>query len=250
MPFISTCGDGVARAATQVVTYERMGTTVVRPSGLVKENFYSSTAGKKAAMAVSGCILFLFVVGHLIGNLQIYEGPDKLNQYAVLLRSMPALLWSVRIVLLAMVLLHIWSSVQLAARNISARPVGYRVKKAAGSSYASRTMYWSGPIILAFVIYHLLDFTFGNVNPHFEPGNVYGNVVASFHVIPVAAFYIIAMLLLCLHLYHGLWSMFQSLGIAHPRYTPMLRRGAAAVAILIAVGNISIPVAVLSGWVR
>ena len=201
-------------------------------------------------MAVSGCILFLFVVGHLIGNLQIYEGPDALNRYAVLLRTEPPLLWAVRIVLLAMVLLHIWSSVQLAARNISARPDGYVEKKAAGSSYASRTMYWSGPIILAFVIYHLLDFTFGKVNPHFEPGNVYGNVVASFQVIPVAAFYIVAMLLLCLHLYHGLWSMFQSLGIAHPRWTPLLRRGAAVVAILIAAGNISIPVAVLAGWVR
>jgi succinate dehydrogenase cytochrome b subunit len=201
-------------------------------------------------MAVSGCILFLFVVGHLIGNLQIYEGPGQLNRYAVLLRAEPPLLWAVRIVLLAMVLLHIWSSVQLAARNISARPEGYIKRKATGSSYASRTMYWSGPIILAFVIYHLLDFTFGKVNPHFEPGNVYGNVVASFQVIPVAAFYIIAMLLLCLHLYHGLWSMFQSLGIAHPRWTPLLRRGAALVALLIAAGNISIPVAVLAGWVR
>jgi len=201
-------------------------------------------------MAVSGCILFLFVVGHLIGNLQIYEGHDKLNRYAVLLRTEPALLWAVRIVLLGMVALHIWSSIQLAVRNVCARPEGYSKKKATGSSYASRTMYWSGPIILAFVIYHLLDFTFGKVNPHFEPGNVYGNVVASFQVIPVAAFYIIAMLLLCLHLYHGLWSMFQSLGIAHPRYTPMLRRGAAVVATLIAVGNISIPLAVLLGWVR
>jgi succinate dehydrogenase / fumarate reductase, cytochrome b subunit len=219
-------------------------------SAVVPQHFYSSTTGKKAAMAVSGCILFLFVVGHLIGNLQIYEGPEKLNRYAVLLRSMPALLWGVRTVLLAMVLLHIWSSVQLAGRNIAARPVGYRMKKATGSSYASRTMYWSGPIILAFVIYHLLDFTFGRVNPHFQPGNVYGNVVASFQLIPVAAFYIIAMLLLCLHLYHGLWSMFQSLGIAHPRYTPMLRKGAAVLATLIAAGNISIPLAVLLGWVK
>jgi len=201
-------------------------------------------------MAVSGCILFLFVVAHLIGNLQIYEGPDKLNRYAVLLRAEPALLWAARLVLLGMVLVHIWSAMQLAARNIGARPVGYRKKKAMGSSYASRTMYWSGPIILAFVIYHLLDFTFGQVNPNFQPGNVYGNVVASFQLIPVAMFYIIAMLLLCLHLYHGLWSMFQSLGIAHPRYTPMLRRGAAVVATLIAVGNISIPVAVLAGWIR
>jgi succinate dehydrogenase / fumarate reductase cytochrome b subunit len=219
-------------------------------SAVVPQNFYTSTTGKKAAMAVSGCILFLFVVGHLIGNLQIYEGPEKLNRYAALLRSMPALLWGVRIVLLAMVLLHIWSSVQLAGRNIAARPVGYRMKKATGSSYASRTMYWSGPIILAFVIYHLLDFTFGRVNPHFQAGNVYGNVVASFQLIPVAVFYIIAMLLLCLHLYHGLWSMFQSLGIAHPRYTPMLRKGAAVLATLIAAGNISIPLAVLLGWVK
>lgn len=221
-----------------------MGTAVVQ------ETSFTSTIAKKAAMAVSGCILFVFVVGHLIGNLQIYEGPGKLNQYAALLRSMPALLWAVRAVLLAMVLLHIWSSIQLAARNISARPVAYNKKKATGSSYASRTMYWSGPIILAFVIYHLLDFTFGSVNPHYQPGNVYGNVVASFQVIPVAAFYIIAMLLLCLHLYHGLWSMFQSLGIAHPRYTPMLRRGAAVIATLIAAGNISIPVAVLSGLIK
>jgi succinate dehydrogenase / fumarate reductase cytochrome b subunit len=219
-------------------------------SAVVQEHFYTSTTGKKAAMAVSGCILFLFVVAHLIGNLQIYEGPDKLNRYAVFLRAEPALLWAARLVLLAMVVLHIWSAMQLAARNIGARPVGYQKKKATGSSYASRTMYWSGPIILAFVIYHLLDFTFGQVNPHYQPGNVYGNVVASFQLIPVAGFYIIAMLLLCLHLYHGLWSMFQSLGIAHPRYTPMLRRGAAVVAALIAVGNISIPVAVLSGWVR
>ena len=186
-------------------------------AAVVPQHFYTSTTGKKAVMAVSGCILFLFVLGHLIGNLQIYEGPEKLNGYAVLLRTEPALLWAVRAVLLAMVLLHIWASVQLAARNIGARPMGYQKKKATGSSYASRTMYWSGPIILAFVIYHLLDFTFGKVNPHYEPGNVYGNVVASFQVIPVAVFYIIAMLLLCLHLYHGLWSMFQSLGIARIR---------------------------------
>ena len=214
------------------------------------QRFYSSTIGKKAVMAVSGAILFLFVVGHLIGNLQIYEGPEKLNNYSVLLHSMPALLWTVRVVLLVMVALHIWSSVRLGLRNIEARPTGYVKKKSAGSTYASRTMYWSGPIILAFVIYHLLDFTWGTVNPRFEEGNVYANVVGSFQVIPIAAFYIFAMLLLCMHLYHGLWSMFQSLGFHHPRHTPILRRAAAAVAILIAAGNISIPIAVMSGLVR
>ena len=212
--------------------------------------FYSSTIGKKAVMAVSGLILFLFVLGHLVGNLQIYEGPEKLNSYAAFLRSMPALLWGVRITLIVMVLLHIWSSVQLVRRKWDARPIGYVKQKATGSSYASRTMYWSGPIILAFVIYHLLDFTFGTVNPHFQEGNVYANVVASFQWIPVSAFYIIAMVLLCLHLYHGLWSMFQSLGFAHPRYRPVLKRSAAVVAILIAGGNISIPLAVLAGLVR
>lgn len=201
-------------------------------------------------MAVSGLILFLFVIGHLIGNLQIYEGPEKLNNYAKFLRSVPAALWTVRVTLLVMVILHIWSSVQLALLKFDARPAGYVKKKATKSSYASRTMYWSGPIILAFVIYHLLDFTFGTVNPHFEEGNVYANVIASFQLIPVSAFYIVAMLLLCMHLYHGLWSMFQSLGYSHPRYTPVLKRSAAVVAILIAAGNISIPLSVLAGLVR
>ena len=201
-------------------------------------------------MAVSGLVLFLFVIGHLIGNLQIYEGPEKLNNYAKFLRSIPAALWTVRITLLVMVLLHIWSSVQLALLKFDARPTGYIMKKATQSSYASRTMYWSGPIILAFVIYHLLDFTFGTLNPNFQEGNVYANVVASFKLIPVSVFYIIAMLLLCMHLYHGVWSMFQSLGFAHPRYTPLLKRSAAVVAILIAAGNISIPVSVLIGLVR
>ena len=201
-------------------------------------------------MAVSGLVLFLFVIGHLIGNLQIYEGPEKLNNYARFLRSGPAALWTVRLILLVMVLLHVWSSVQLALLKLDARPAGYVKKKATKSSYASRTMYWSGPIILAFVIYHLLDFTFGAVNPNFQPGNVYANVVASFKLIPVSVFYIIAMLLLCMHLYHGLWSMFQSLGFSHPRYTPVLKRSAAVVAILIAAGNISIPVSVLAGLLK
>jgi succinate dehydrogenase / fumarate reductase cytochrome b subunit len=212
--------------------------------------FYHSTVGKKALMAVSGCILFLFVLGHLAGNLQIYEGPEKINNYSRLLHSMPALLWGARITLLAMVALHIWSSIQLAIRNNAARPTGYRRKKAIGSSYASRTMYWSGPIILAFVIYHLLDFTFGVVNPAFQEGNVYANVVASFQLPQVSAFYVIAMILLCLHLYHGLWSMLQSLGVPQARYTRALKRSAAVIAILIAAGNISIPVSVMAGWVR
>jgi succinate dehydrogenase / fumarate reductase, cytochrome b subunit len=217
---------------------------------LSAEPFYSSTVGKKAAMAASGAVLFLFVAAHLAGNLQIYEGPQKLNDYSRLLHSMPALLWGARVGLLAMVLLHIWSAIQLAVRNYDARPTGYVRKKAAGSTYASRTMYWSGPIILAFVIYHLLDFTFGSVNPNYQEGDVYGNVVSSFQVPLISAFYILAMLLLCLHLYHGLWSMFQSLGWLREGNRPMFQRAAAAVALVIAAGNISIPISVLAGWVR
>jgi len=227
-----------------------MSATSVELSSRASESFYSSTVGKKAVMAVSGAVLFLFVLGHLAGNLQIYEGPEKLNAYSRFLHSMPGLLWGARITLLAMVSLHIWSALQLALRNWDARPTGYARRKATNSSYASRTMYWSGPIILAFVIYHLLDFTFGTVNPNFQEGNVYANVVASFRVIPIAAFYIFAMLLLCLHLYHGLWSVFQSLGFYQPRYTPALQRAAATIAILIAAGNISIPISVMTGLVR
>src|SRR5689334_4625261 len=226
-----------------------MSATAVGLADRRAERFYESTIGKKAVMAVSGLILFGFVLGHLIGNLQIYEGADKLNRYAVFLRSLPAALWGARITLLVMVLLHIWSSLQLAARKWNARPIGYKKKKATESSYASRTMYWSGPIILAFVIYHLLDFTFGTLNPNFQEGDVYHNVIASFSVPVVSAFYIIAMLLLCMHLYHGLWSMFQTLGFHHPRHTVMLKRAVKVVAILIAAGNISIPVAVLTGLV-
>jgi len=227
-----------------------MSGSSVELSSRSSESFYSSTVGKKAVMAVSGVVLFLFVLGHLAGNLQIYEGPEKLNSYSRFLRSMPGLLWGARITLLGMVLLHIWSALQLAWRNWDARPIGYARRKAKNSSYASRTMYWSGPILLAFVVYHLLDFTFGTVNPNFQEGNVYANVVASFQVIPISAFYIVAMLALCLHLYHGLWSMFQSVGFYQPRYTPVLKHAAATIAILIAAGNISIPISVMTGLVR
>jgi succinate dehydrogenase / fumarate reductase cytochrome b subunit len=212
--------------------------------------FYESSIGKKTVMAVSGVILFGFVLGHLVGNLQIYEGPEKLNAYARFLRNIPAALWTARVTLLIMVALHIWSSIQLAVRKKRARPTAYARKKSIGSTYASRTMYWSGPIIAVFVIYHLLHFTFGTVHPHFREGDVYANVVSGFQVIPVSAFYMFAMLLLGMHLYHGLWSMFQTLGVSHPMYTPLLRRLAAVVSALIVTGNISIPIAVMTGLVR
>ena len=211
---------------------------------------WDSTNGKKAVMAVSGFILFLFVLGHMLGNLQVFEGPAQFNRYAQLLRILPEGLWAVRIILIIMVILHIVAAVQLALRKRAARPIGYAKRKPVGSTYASRTMYWSGPIILAFVIYHLLDFTTGNLNPSFIEGDVYHNVVASFSNPIVSAWYIFAMVLLALHLRHGVWSMFNSLGLSGPRYTAMLKRAATFFAVLIFLGFISVPIGVLTGVVR
>ncbi len=217
-----------------------------------KLRFWQTTIGKKAVMAVTGFILFGFIVGHLLGNLQIFLPPEKINNYAKMLRVIPELLWAARITLLISVLLHIWASIQLTLQQSAARPVKYVKKANVNSTYASRTMMWSGPIIAAFIIFHLLHFTFGTVHPGgpFDPHNVYNNVVTGFQVWPVSLFYIIAMLMLCYHLYHGLWSMFQSLGFSHPVYTSWLQYFAKLFAILIAVGNISIPVAVLAGFIK
>jgi succinate dehydrogenase / fumarate reductase, cytochrome b subunit len=212
--------------------------------------FWDSTNGKKAIMAVSGSILFLFVLGHMLGNLQVFEGPDQFNRYAVLLRTLPEALWGVRIVLLVMVALHIITSVQLALRKKQARPVGYVKRENTVSSYASRTMYWSGPILLAFIIYHILDLTLGKANPHFVEGDVYQNVIASFSNPIVSLWYIFSMVLLALHLRHGAWSMFQSLGIANPRHNDFLKKAAIVFAIVIFIGFTAVPVGVLTGLVR
>jgi succinate dehydrogenase / fumarate reductase cytochrome b subunit len=156
------------------------------------------------------------------------------------------------LVLLASVVLHIWSSVQLGLGKIKARPVGYAKKQNVASDYASRTMYWSGPILLAFIIYHLLHLTAGVVHPggDFVEGDVYHNVVAGFQVWYVSAWYIVSMVLLGFHIRHGAWSMFQSLGINHPRHTPMLKTAALVLALVISIGYISIPVSILLGVVK
>ncbi|MGD1096957.1 MAG: succinate dehydrogenase cytochrome b subunit [Bryobacteraceae bacterium] len=224
-----------------------MSATAIRIAGRERVvRFWNTTVGKKAVMAVSGVVLAGFVAAHLLGNLQIFMGPDQFNGYARALKRLPELLWSVRVVLLIMVLLHIWSSIQLAVIKSEARPQGYVKHSVAGSSYASRTMYMSGPIIAAFVVYHLMEFTFGVGGTPYDPFDAYGNVIAGFRSIPVAAFYILAMALLCLHLRHGLWSLLQTLGFTHPRYMPRIKALAATVALLIFLGFVSIPVAVLT----
>ena len=213
--------------------------------------FWDSANGKKAVMAVTGAMMFGFVLLHMAGNLQIFEGPDQFNKSAQLLRTLPEALWAARFVLLAAVTAHTVAAVQLALRNRRARPVAYSKKEAIASTYASRTMYWSGPIVLAFVIYHLLHFTFGLTGvPEFIEGDVYHNVVNGFQNPLIAAWYVLAMLLLCLHLHHGISSMFQTLGIGHPRYTPWFKKAAALLAVVIFLGFISVPVGVVLGYVR
>lgn len=224
--------------------------------GRVSE-LYKTTVGKKFVMAVTGYALIIFVIGHLIGNLKIYYGPEKFNHYAEWLRTMGAplfsygqALWLARFGLLAAVVLHILSAIQLTIISWDARVVRYKFHKPIAFSYASYTMRWGGFVIFAFVIYHLLHLTWGSVHPDFVQGSVYHNVVSGFRRIPVSAAYIIAMLPLALHIYHGLWSGFQTLGASSPGYNTWRRPLAAIVAIVIFIGNVSIPVAVLAGFLK
>ena len=211
--------------------------------------FYDSTIGKKAVMAVSGLILFGFLIAHMLGNLQFFLGREVMNHYAETLHGNPPLLWTVRIVLLVSVVLHIWSSIELALLKKRARPIGYVKRGNVQASLASRTMMWSGPIVLAFIVFHLLHLTTGTVHPQFVPLNAYDNLINGLRVIPVALFYIVAMILVGMHLSHGMWSMFQSLGFSHPKYTPLIKKFAAVFSWLLIAGFISIPTAIVAGIV-
>ncbi len=220
-------------------------------------DLYGSTVGKKAVMAVTGVILFGFVLLHMVGNLKLYEGPKVLNSYAGFLRevgapALPAsgLLWIARLVLLAAVVLHMGAAWQLTRVSRAARPVRYAAAPKIHTSYASRTLRWGGVIIALFVVYHLLHLTWGVVHPSFVDKDVYHNVVAGFRVWWVSLFYIVAQIALGFHLYHGLWSMFQSLGLNHPRFNRWRNGFAHAFAWIVTVGNVSFPVAVLSGLIR
>ena len=211
---------------------------------------YQSTIGKKAIMAITGMIGIGFVIGHMVGNLLIFQGPEKLNAYAAFLRSTGGLLWLARFVLLGAVIGHIVAAYQLTRISLSSRTQAYKSWKAEGSDYASRTMRWSGPILLFFLVYHLLDLTFGPVNPDFVEGDVYHNMIVSFSCWYVTAFYVVGMLALGLHMYHGIWSMFQSLGLNDHKYNTIWRRLSVAITGIVVIGNIAMPLAVLSGVVR
>lgn len=215
-------------------------------------SFLGTTVGRKIVVAATGVLLVGFVFLHMIGNLQLYLGPDAINRYAVLLRTMlhGAGIWVFRAVMLTAIGLHVWAATTLTLESWAARPQGYRLWRAKDSTYASRTIRWGGVMLALFVTYHILHFTVGSAHPDFREGDVYHNVVAGFRVWYASAVYIAAMIMLGLHLDHGIWSLCQTLGLQHPRYKRLVRGFSRAFAILIVVGNVSFPIAVLTGVVR
>ena len=220
-------------------------------------SFLRSTIGLKILMASTGVVLVGFVIGHMLGNLKLYLGATEMNLYGEHLRELGhpilpnmAFLWIFRVVLLACLFIHVRSAIMLTRRAQLARPTGYRMTQKVESTYASRTMRWGGVFIFAFVVFHILHLTTGNAHPSFEHGKPYENVVAGFTIGWTALLYVLAMLPLGLHLYHGTFSCLQTLGASHPKYNELRRRVALAVALLVVAGNVSFPLAVLAGVVR
>lgn len=225
--------------------------------GMWALDFYRSNVGKKYVMAVTGIILLGFVLLHMIGNLKIYQGEAPMDAYAVWLRELgyPGLpkngaLWLMRGLLLVSVVLHIHAATVLTIANRKARPIGYQSKRDfVVASYAARTMRWTGIIVALFIVYHLLHFTTGHAHRDFVEHAVYHNTVTAFENWIVSGVYIVANLALGLHIFHGTWSLFQSLGWNNRRFNPWRRSFATLFTAVVVLGNISIPIAVLTGIV-
>jgi succinate dehydrogenase cytochrome b subunit len=224
------------------------------PPGNPVLRFWRSAIGKKWVMGVTGIMLLGFVLAHMIGNLKIYLGADALDHYAEWLRTLgePALprtilLWILRIGLILAFVFHIVAAAQLTRMNRRARPTAYQSPRDyVAADFASRTMRWTGVIVGLYLIFHLMDLTWGNANPDFVRGDTYANVIHSFQRVPVAIVYILANIALAIHIYHGAWSMFQSLGINNPRWNGLRRKFAIGFAVLIGIGNISFPLLVVT----
>lgn len=222
---------------------------------------FATSVGKKVVMAATGLVLIGFVIGHLIGNLQIFLPPEKINAYAHFLQSLGGGLWAIRIFLLGCLVLHVWVAVQLTLENRRARPEGYRDQNMIRASYSSRTMRYSGFIVLLFLIYHLLHLTFLTVNPEYRnmkasiPGvdhlvpDVHAMMVAGFSNVWISLFYIVSVGLLSWHLSHGITSMFQSVGLRTRTWGIGLDKASVAISVVYFLGNVSIPAAVLAGVV-
>lgn len=212
--------------------------------------FWRSTVGKKIVMAITGLIGLGFVISHVASNVVIFQDPAKVDQYAKFLRSFGPLLWVARGVLVAAVILHVVAAVQLTRRKQAARPVGYRAKDPQVSTFASRSIRWGGALLAAFIVWHLADLTWGWVTPghvHLEPSR---NIVRSLSRWPVAVFYVLAMVSLGLHIYHGAWSSMRTLGAARPSAHPLRRGLPIVLAVAVAGGFASIPLAVLFGFLK
>lgn len=222
--------------------------------------FYRSTIGKKFLVAITGLVLVLFIVGHVTGNFKTFagyadDGVHKLDHYAHFLREIlypvfghGGFLWIARIGLLAALILHVITVIQLQALNAKANPVRYQGSNYRASTLGARYMMIGGIVILAFVIFHILHLTIGSVHPNFIEGKVYSNVYYAFQVPWVVAFYTVAMFFISLHLSHGLWSIFQTLGVDNPDLNPTIRIVAKVASILIAIGFLTVPLAVFAGY--
>jgi succinate dehydrogenase / fumarate reductase cytochrome b subunit len=237
---------------------ETAAATKAAPNRLLA--LWNSVIGKKVVMAVTGAVLILFVIMHMVGNLKIFSGAEEINAYSRFLREVGwpelgygQLLWLVRSVLFVCVILHITAAIQLTLMNREARPVGYESRKNVETSWGALTMRWGGVLLAIFIVFHLFHFTGGMVG--FQPGQfehlmVYQNVVAGFSNVLIALFYIVAMVALCFHLDHGIWSMLQTMGWVNLDNTKSLRIISRLIAIVIFVGFVSVPISVLAGWLR
>jgi succinate dehydrogenase / fumarate reductase cytochrome b subunit len=213
--------------------------------------FWDSSLGKKVVMGATGFIMVAFVVFHMAGNLQIFLGRDVFNRYSEILHTSEELLWLARLVLIGAVVLHVIAAYQLTMRDRAARPTAYAKRAPQVSTLASRVMRWGGVLILVFIPLHILNFTTGGWHPDFASGDVYGNVVYAFESWPLlSVFYAVAMVFVGLHLYHGVWAMLRTLGIAKPSAEPMRRLTIATLAWIVTIGFIVIPTAILLGLVR
>jgi succinate dehydrogenase / fumarate reductase cytochrome b subunit len=224
---------------------------------VAQSGFFTSSIGKKVVMAVTGAILCGFILGHMSGNLQAFlpveaNGEQALDHYGVFLRQMlhGTALWLVRGGLLLAVALHVWAFVSLTRQNMAARPAGYRETQRREATFASRSMKFTGPIILVFVVYHILHMTTGTVHPQFEEGRVFHNLVTGLQVPLVALFYVFAMAALSFHVWHGFWSMLQTVGASHPRYNPLRKKLAILFTVLVCGGFAAVPLAVLAGVIK
>ena len=214
--------------------------------------FYGSMVGKKVVMGITGLIGIGFVIVHSLGNLLVFRGPAAINSYSHFLKSTGELLWTIRVVLLVAVVLHVVAAIQLSRQSRAARPIAYTKRETQVATISSRTMRWGGALLLVFIVVHILHFTTGTVRPAgvFSSEDVYANVVASFRIWWVALFYVIAMITLGLHLTHGAWSSVRSIGVSPPSPHPFHRKLSLMIAILVWAAFTAIPVAVFSGIVR